>query len=145
MVDLPCLIFPCSFAALSLAELILIVCQLLVPSIRNTNRFFESLVKMGIPAEHIEVVVNRGDSSGGRITIKDLESLIKKPVYACIPNDYRFVAESLDIGQPIASTDLNNPVRREIRRMAGRIVGSAGTGAAEGGARRGLLGRLLSK
>lgn len=144
VIDLPRRVDMYSFAATSQADLILIVCQLVVPSIRNTKRYYDGLVGSGIPAERIEVVVNRGDSSGGRITIDDLESLIEKPVYCCIPNDYQFVARSLDFGQPVASLDRHNPVRAAIRKIAEKIVGeSSGEECDE--ARKGFFSRLLSK
>jgi len=145
VIDMPRRIDPCTLAATSQADLILIVCQLLVPSIRNTKRYYDVLVHAGVPDERIEVVVNRGDSSTGRITKKDLEELIKKPVFASIPNDYQFVARSLDFGRPIAALDRNNPVRAAIRKMASRIVSGSGSKDVGKTPRRSLLGRLLSK
>ena len=144
VIDLPRRVDMYSFAATSQADLILIVCQLVVPSIRNAKRYYDGLVRYGIPAERIEVVVNRGDSSGGRITIDDLESLIEKPVYCCIPNDYQFVARSLDFGQPVASLDRHNPVRAAIRKIAAKIVGES-SGEEGDEARKGFFSRLLSK
>ncbi len=145
VIDLPRRIDMCSFAAASQADIILIVCQLFVPSIRNAKRYHDALVQAGIPEERIEIVVNRVDSSGGRITQKDLEDLAKKPVFASIPNDYQFVARSLDFGRPIASLERNNAVRSAIRKMAQRIVSDPSAKVDKDGARRGFLSRLLSK
>jgi pilus assembly protein CpaE len=145
VIDVPRHVDPCTLAALARADLILIVSQLLVPNIRNTKRYFDTLVRAGISEEHIEVVINRGDSSGGRITVRDLEETIKKPVYACVPNDYQFVARSIDFGKPIASLERNNPVRTAIRKIARGILGGAGAENAKREKRRGLFGRLLSK
>ncbi len=146
VIDVPRHMNPCSFAALGQADMILVICQLLVPSIRNANRLVDSLKKLGVPEERIEVVPNRGDSSGGRITVKDLESLINKPVFACVPNDYHYVAQSIDFGQPLAAADKKkNPVRDAIQLMARKIVTGAMPETDLPGQRRGLLGRLLSK
>lgn len=145
VVDVPRRIDPVTFAVLSQADLILIVCQLLVPGIRNANRYFQSLAHLGLPAERVEVVVNRGDSSGGRIAVKDIEELIRKPVFACIPNDYQFVARSLDFGQPVASHERSSPVRNELRKMAAKILSDAGSDQIKPETRRGLFSRLLSK
>ncbi|MBI4718116.1 MAG: AAA family ATPase [Planctomycetes bacterium] len=145
IVDLPRHVDPSITAALGQADLIIIVCQLLVPSIRNVNRYREMLLRLGIPEERIEVVVNRGDSSGGRITSKDLEETIGKPIFASIPNDYQFVSRSLDFGRPIAAIDRGNPVRAAIGKMGRRILGDAVQESGKTGARRGLLGRLLAK
>lgn len=145
IVDLPRRIDSLTFATLSQADPILIICQLLVPSIRNAKRFFDSLVQAGIPEERIEVVVNRGDSSGGRITTKDLEELIKKPAYAVVPNDYQFVARSLDLGKPIAGAPGSNQVRNAMRKLASRVLGQATGEDAGRDSGRGFLSRLLSK
>ena len=119
---------------------------LLVPSLRNANRLVESLMRLGVPKERVEVVPNRGDGSGGRITVKDLESLISKPVFACVPNDYHYVAQSIDFGQPLAAVDKKkNPVRDAIQLMARKIVTGALPEADRPSERRGLFGRLLSK
>ncbi len=145
VIDIPRFISPVTFAALQQADLILIVCQLLVPSIRNAERYFDALVKLGIPEDRIEVIVNRGDSSGGRVSAKDIEELIKKPVFATIPNDYQYVAQSLDFGRPIAAAERDNPVRTEIRRLAGKISGYGESDLDKATRRRGFFGRRRAK
>jgi pilus assembly protein CpaE len=147
VVDLPGHFDPRTVAALGQADLILIVCQMLVPSVRNTKRFFDALARMGIPEERLEVVVNRSDARSGRLTEKDLEEIMKKPIFACVPNDYQFVARSIDVGRPIAALDRNSPVRAAIRRMARKIVVEPTQKPAVEAAdeKRGFLSRLLSK
>ena len=144
IVDVPRRMDPCSTAALGQADLVLVICQLLVPSIRNAHRLVQSLSGLGIPESQIEVVANRGDSHGGRISIADLESLIGKPVFACVPNDYQYVARSIDFGQPLASEGgKRNPVRDEIQKIARRIIEGSESDE-EGESKRGFLGRFLS-
>lgn len=143
VVDMPRHLDPCTMSALGQSDLVVIVCQLLVPSIRNAIRLYETLSHAGVPDDRMEVVLNRGDSGGGRITTDDLEEAIKKPIFATIPNDYQFVARSLDFGRPIASMDRTSAIRSAIGKMARRIVGDEGDDGKD--ARRGFLSRLLSK
>lgn len=145
VVDMPRHVNDRSLSVFTQCDHVLIVCQLNVPSIRNAKRYLEALTQLGVPENHIEFVVNRGDSSGGRVTKKDLEDTIKKPVFASVPNDFEFVARSIDFGQPIASVERNNPVRAAIRHIAERILGEVPDGDMKKTGRRGLLGRLLSK
>ncbi|MFQ5591966.1 MAG: CpaE family protein [Phycisphaerae bacterium] len=145
VVDMPRRIDACTFAAASQADLVLIICQLLVPNIRNAKRYHDALVYAGIPEERIQLVVNRVDSSGGRITKKDLEELTKKPVYASIPNDYQFVARSLDFGRPVAAQDRTSAVRTAIRKMAQQVTSDATAKPGKEHGRRGFLSRLLAK
>jgi pilus assembly protein CpaE len=143
--DLPGRFDPQTIAALGQADLILVVCQLLVPSIRNAKRYFDVLHRMGLPEDRVEFIVNRSEGRSGRVTVKDLEDMVRKPVLACVPNDYQFVARSIDFGRPIAALDRNSPVRSAIRKLAQQILARTGAerGAQEG--RRGFFSRILSK
>jgi len=146
VVDVPGHLDSKTAAAFGQSDLILIVCQLLVPSIRNTKRFYEALNRMGVPEDRIQVVVNRGDGKS-RLSEKDIEETIRKPVYATIPNDYEFVARSIDFGRPIASLDRNNAVRAAIRMLARKIVveSSAATKVSAAEPKKSFLSRLLAK
>lgn len=145
VVDVPRQLTPCTAAALTMSDVILIVCQLLVPSIHNARRYFDMLRRMGIPEDRIEFVINRADGRTGRVTAKDIEGITNKPVFATIPNDYQFVARSIDFGRPIAALDRNSPVRAAIQKMAQRLTMPPSDGEVEKGARRGFLGRFLAK
>lgn len=125
------------------AELILLVCQLSVPSIHNAKRYYEALVTMGIPDNHIEVVVNRSDSRSQRVSKDDITETMQRDVFWTVPNDYEFVARSVDLGRPVAALDSNNPVRAAIREMAKKITASKSESRTV--RRRGLFGRLLSR
>ena len=131
------------------ADQILVVCQMLVPSIRNAKRFCEALAQLGVPGDRIEVVLNRADGRSGRLSEKDVQETLKKPVFATIPNDFQFVARSIDVGKPISAIDQNNPVRASIRKIAKKVMSgshnalqSQSKGADQ---KRGIFGRLLSR
>ncbi|MGB0716361.1 MAG: AAA family ATPase, partial [Phycisphaerae bacterium] len=143
VVDVPRSIDEQTMAAFRTADKILVVCQLLVPSIRNTKRLVETLTSLEISPERIEIVVNRADSSGVRVSQKDLEDAIKKPAYAVVPNDYANIARAIDFGQPLSAIDKKSPVRRAVYELAARLTGN--DDKIDSGAKRGLLGRLMSK
>jgi len=145
VVDIPRILDERTMAAFSQASINLIVCQLLVPSIRNAKRFFDALTRGCVDADRIEVVVNRANSSGGRVTKGDVEDAIKKPPFAVIPSDYEYVAQSIDLGQPISAVDKRNPVRLAIHKVAARITGTDGARDDRQTQRRGIWGRLRSK
>lgn len=144
VIDLPSQITSQTTAALEQADLVLIVCQLLVPSIRNAKRYGDMLLRSGMPEDRIEFVLNRSDGKSDRISMKDLEEAVKKPIFASIPNDYQYVARSIDYGRPIAAIDRNNPVRSAIRKMAERICADHDQ-LKDGSSSRGFFSRLLSK
>ena len=144
VIDVPRFLSPPTTAAFAHADLIFLVCQLLVPSIRNAKRYYDTLIQLGVAPERIEVVVNRSDGRAGRITSKDISETIKKPPYACIPNDFQFVARSIDFGRPIASLDQNSPVRSAIRKMAKKVLSDTGSEEQTSSDRRGILSRLFA-
>ncbi len=147
VIDLPNELNHRSAAILRQADLVLVVCQLLVPNIRNTGRYVEALTRIGLPDDRVEVVLNRCDGRSGRVATKDVEAAINKAVYATIPNDFQFVARSIDFGRPIAALDERNPVRTAIRKIAGQILAKSGaSGQAEPAKdERGFFGRLLTR
>lgn len=122
IVDLPRSFSFLSAAALGESDRVLIVTQLTVASIRNATRIHDGLVHLGGPARGISIVVNRGRSSLSRISIEDVEAHFGKPVFAVIPNDYRRVQASLDMGFRALAEDRSNPVRLAIRDMARKLA-----------------------
>ena len=143
VIDLPRHLDARSMIALHRADIVLIVCQLLVPSIRNARRYFETLVSLGVPEDRIEFVVNRAGGRTDRLSTQDVEDVTQKPLYATVPNDYQFVARSIDLGRPVLALDRNNAVRVAIRDIADQILGDAEAAGAKNG--RGFLRRFLSK
>lgn len=148
VLDLPGHFDATTVPVLTRADQILLVCQMLVPSIRNARRFCSALEQLGIPGDRVEVLLNRADGRSGRLTEKDVEETLKKPVFASVPNDFQFVARSIDVGKPISALDQNNPVRAAIRKIARKVI--SGSHAVQpqtksGDQKRGLFGRLLSR
>ncbi len=147
VVDLPNQLNEQTAAILRQADLVLIVCQLLVPNIRNVGRYAEALTRLGLPEDRAEVIVNRCDGRSGRITTKDVQQAVNKPAFGTVPNDYQFVARSIDFGRPIALLDERNPVRTAIRRIATQILTKSSGHVAEDRTVRskGFLERLLTR
>lgn len=138
---------PCIGAALLAADHVLIVCQLLVPSVRNAKRLYDALNGFGVPDDCIHIVLNRSDgrSSAGRVSVKDLEHAISRPIFAHVPNDYQFIARSIDFGRPIASVDSKNPIRTAIRGIAEQLLVDPSKSSTDDKKTRGLIGRLFSR
>ena len=122
VVDLPRSFGPTTVAALQDTDRLLIVTQLTVASIRNATRINDWLRQMGTPEANIGIVLNRGTSSIGHITSEDVEAHFGKPIFANIPNDYRRVQSSLDVGYSTVKEDGRNPVQLAIREMARKIA-----------------------
>jgi pilus assembly protein CpaE len=123
VVDVPRSFDRVTAAALSDSDRILVVTQLSVAAIRNATRIYDWLRQVGAPEHSIGIVVNRATSNHGHITTQDVESHFNKPIFAVVPNDYRRMQVSMDIGYSLAKDDSQNPVQAAIRDMARRIGG----------------------
>lgn len=122
IVDLPRSIDGRSVAALERADLVLVVCELLVPSVGNARRYLDLVAEAGVLRENVEFVVNRCDGTNGLVTVEGVEEAIQKPVYARVPSDFRRVSEFLNLGQPAATLDENNPISAAIQALAQKIM-----------------------
>ncbi len=147
VVDLPRYYAYLSCAALDEADYILIVTQLGVPFIRNATRIFGSLKSMGLSEHKIQVVLNRCNSAMDKITPEDVAEHFGKPIFAMVPNDYKRVQSSLDLGHPIVADAPSSPARVAIQKLARQIAGieeedGAGDGKGKAGS---ILGKLWNR
>ncbi len=132
-------------AAVNRADLILIVAQLSVPSIRNARRVYELLIQMRADPEKVEIVLNRCKADFERITPDDVERHFARRIFGMIPNDYRRVQASKDLGHPMLVDSPNSPARMAIHEMAKKIATELKSDEAALPQRKGLLGRLWGK
>lgn len=148
VIDLPRVLDARTFPALERADTVLLVCQLSVASVRNARRTLETLNRAGISEDKIEVILNRFDGKSGCIGQADVKKTLKKSIYAAIPNNYRLVTQSLDLGQPLAALDGKNPIRVAMRQLAEKLLAESEVKPAESSAdksSKGVLRRLFAK
>ena len=147
VVDLPRYYAYLSCAALDQADHILIVTQLGVPFIRNATRIFDSLKVMGLDETKVQIVLNRCNSAIDKITPEDVAQHFGKPIFSMVPNDYKRVQSSLDLGHPIVADAPSSPARVAIQAMARQIAGMEDEEGADGGNGKssGILGKLWKR
>lgn len=143
VVDTPSRFDGVAISALEMADVVLLVLQLTVPSIRNAQRLYKSLVRYGMPPEKLHLVLNRF-TSNCPISPQDVEEQLKTAVFALIPNDYQTVQAALDFGRSLLSDSPDSPVRKAIAEMADRIYRGDFTAAHSQPKRKtGILSRWL--
>lgn len=143
VVDLPRLMFSITSAAVNRIDRFLLVMQLSVPYVRNTKRIIECLQHAGVPRDRIEIIINRAQANHARLTAEEVEKHLKQPVFGMIPNDYKRVTESRDLGHPIVHGAPNSPARLAIQQIAKKLVGANEDNSKQdrGGLFKKLLGR----
>ena len=113
-----------TLAALDVADRILLVTQLSVPSLRSTQRSLGICRRLGYDESKLCVVVNRYGSADV-LPLKDAEALLQAPVYWTLPNDYRLCAEALNRGVPVLSQNPTAKLSHSYSELAIKLSGLA--------------------
>jgi pilus assembly protein CpaE len=71
-----------------------------LPSLRRAGQLLRLSKEFEKPISRIEIILNRADSSV-RITAKEIEKVIGKPISKSFPSDADALQESLLVGQPL--------------------------------------------
>ena len=103
ILDLSKALLPTDLMALRMSDLILLVCQLELSSLRNVVRLVHSLSQEADLGERLRVIVNRAGSEDfeGGISIKKAEEVIGKPIFWQLPNDSKPMMGSRVEGIPL--------------------------------------------
>jgi pilus assembly protein CpaE len=123
VLDLPHTFDPVTVAALDLADDILVVLTLDIPGIRGAKRALKVFDRLGYPRAKVHVVVNRW-SKNIDVELKKVESHLNEQLIGFVPNDYRKVMDSINLGRPLVQTDPSSKITAEIKRIAGLIANS---------------------
>jgi pilus assembly protein CpaE len=120
--DLPHSFDPVTVAALDQASDILLVLTLDIPGIRSAKRALKIFDRIGYPRKKIHVVVNR-HSKQVDVEMQKVELHLGERLIGFVPNDYRKVMDSINLGQPLVQSDPSSRIAAEIRRIAAHISG----------------------
>jgi pilus assembly protein CpaE len=108
--------------ALRMADLILLVAQLELSSLRNVVRMMAALGNDESLASKVQVVLNRVGSDND-ITLKKAEETIGKPVYWQVPDDGKLIAEARNHGSPLILHAPKSKVQQSIAGLARAVCG----------------------
>src|SRR5262249_26556843 len=134
ILDLSKALLPTDLMALRMSNLILLMAQLELSSLRNVVRLIHSLSLEGDLGDKIRVVVNRagldlGDEDG--ITVKKAEEVIGKPIFWQIPNDPKPMIGCRVAGQPLIQFAPKSKAQQSVQGLAHALTGKAPTAAPE--------------
>ena len=142
VLDLPHTFDPITVAALDLADDILLVMTLDIPGIRSTKRALKVFERLGYPRGKIRVVVNRW-SRNIDVELQKVEAHLDEQLIGFVPNDYRSVIESINLGQPLVQSAPSSKLTIEIKRIASLVQGNTRTSSPQ--PRKGLLGSVFGR
>jgi pilus assembly protein CpaE len=143
VLDLPHTFDPITVAALDLADDILTVLTLDIPGIRSANRALKVFNRLSYSKSKTHLVVNRW-SKNIDIQLQKVEAHLDDQIMGLVPNDYRKVIDSINLGQPLVQTDPSSKISTEIRRIASVVFNESDSSTSQtkkGLLRRGVFGR----
>ncbi len=106
---------------LRMARMILIVAEANVPALWTLERRLLALKGFGIDLDRARVIINRWHK-GDEEVLKGIQKDINRPVFACLPNDFRMASNAINLGTPLHENG-NNALGSRYRQIAGQLAG----------------------
>jgi pilus assembly protein CpaE len=109
--------------AIRLADLVFIVTQLEITSVRNTVRILHHMGEDGGMADKARVLLNRNGSDfwEGDIGQKKAEDTIGRPFFWKIPNDFKSMVGSRSMGIPLVQHAPKSKIQQAINQLASAL------------------------
>lgn len=120
---------PTDLTAMRMSDIILLVAQLELTSLRNVVRLLHSLDGEEGLGEKVRVVINRIGSEDGEITLKKAEETIGRPVFWQVPNDFKSMVGARNAGVPLLTHAPRSKVHQNLVGLTNTIIGKADTPA----------------
>lgn len=108
-------------AVFDLADMNLLIIQLLVPCVRNARRMLDGLRDAGFNMERTRIICNRVGRDSGSLSVADVQSTLNVPIFATIPDDWPTMCNSINMGDPLISSAPKSKVRAAIAELAARL------------------------
>ena len=110
-------------SVLDLADINLLVVQLLVPSVRNTVRIIEGMRDAGYNMERARLVLNRVSKETSHLSVTDVTTTLNLEATIKLAEDWASVGGAINLGTPLLNYAPKSRCRQLIRELAERIDG----------------------
>lgn len=133
VLDLSKALLPTDLMALRMADMILLVAQLELASLRNVVRLIHTLGNEDGMADKVRVVINRqgADTVEEGISLKKAEEVIGKPIFWQVPNDSKAVIGARVAGQPLVRYAPKSRAQQSIQGLAQALYGKPVSGSGD--------------
>lgn len=108
--------------ALNLADRVVLVVRLDVPSVRLSRQYFQQLEELGVPRSKFHVAANRYGQRK-QFPWKKAQDALGLPIAEWIPDDPAHVNQAINQGQPLIATAGRASITRSFADLAGRLNG----------------------
>ncbi len=122
VLDLPHAVDDCSIVGLDEADEILLVCDMVLPSIRNTIRALEMFYELEYKREKVRLIINRFYDSD-QVTLDEIVEHVNLPLHWLVPYDSRVATTCLNSGQMLQESAPDSEVGRSLLALAQHSAG----------------------
>ena len=145
VVDGPIRFEPLAQAVLGLADINLLVVQLLVPSVRNTVRILEGMREGGFNMERARLVCNRVGKESSHLSVDDVVATIGIQTHNTIPDDWDCVGGAINLGVPMMDYSPKIKVRLAVRNLAEQLHDPDKAADESISNKKGLMSRIFAE
>lgn len=133
---------------LEMSDIVLLILQLIVPSVRNADRILQELGRQGFNLDRLKLVCNRIGHNNGSLEVEQVEATLNQKMYACITDDWQAASTAINMGEPLCMAAARSRARQDIEALARRLgpdaAASNGTADAKKAASNGIFSRIFS-
>ncbi len=108
-------------ATLDRTDLLLLLCGLDIPTIKNVRLGLQTLELLSFPSERVRIILNRANTNVG-LKRSEVEDTLRAKVHAELPSD-RAVPMAVNRGKPVALAEPGADFSRAMRELADAVVG----------------------
>ena len=111
-----------SLKILELSDTLLLVSNLTLPCLSNTNKLLRTFHDLGFPPkENIKLLINRYLKKSD-ISIKDAETTLEKEIFWTIANDYQTTVTALNRGKALSQFAPREAITNNFRKLADQMA-----------------------
>src|SRR5581483_9480674 len=116
---------PTDLTAMRASDVILLVAQLELTSLRNVVRMLHTLHQEEGLGAKVKVVLNRVGSDDGEISLEKAAETVGQPIFWQIPNDYKAMVGARNAGVPLLTHAPKSRTQASIASLAETLCGKA--------------------
>ncbi|MBK8914765.1 MAG: hypothetical protein IPM64_09245 [Phycisphaerales bacterium] len=137
-------------AVFDMTDVHLVVFQLLVPCVRNTERMLHDMSRNGFSMDRVRLVCNRLGRDAGLLEPADVEVTLGRKIDWFIPDDWKTCCTAVNMGATLMDYAPKSKLRAAFQKMAAGVSRPGSTSAERGepvaagdaGGKRGLFSFL---
>jgi pilus assembly protein CpaE len=114
---------PTDLTAMRMADVVLLVCQLELSSLRNAVRMLHAFGSEDGMTEKLRIVVNRVGGEDSDISLKKAEETIGKPIFWQVPNDFKAMLGARNAGVPLLDHAPKSKAQLSLVQLAQALCG----------------------